>query len=98
MRPRCRVPPPQQRFEAGDRPVAEVDQRLIEQLELPGTQRLMEIEFQDATRLHLRIHFGMEQPIDAAPVRLGPIQGQVGTLQQLIGFQCRPAARTLCRC
>ena len=81
------MPPTQQRLETGDLPGPNVDQRLIEQLELVGTQRLMKVEFQDTTRLHPRVHLGVEQTKDTAPIRLGPIQGQVGTFQQLIGFQ-----------
>ena len=81
------MPPPQQRLETGDLPGPKVDQRLIEQLEFVGTQRLMKVEFQDTTRLHPRVHLGMEQTKDATPIGLGPIQGQVGTFQQLIGFQ-----------
>ena len=82
-----RMPPAQQRFETGDPLGPKVDQRLIEQLELAGTQRLMEVEFHDTARLHPRIHFGMKQSKDTAPIGLRPIQGQVGTFQQLIGFQ-----------
>ena len=61
--------PAQQRLEAGDHPGPQIDQRLIEQFELAGAQRLTEVEFQQAARLHLRVHLGLEQPIDAAAIR-----------------------------
>lgn len=81
------MPPTQQCLEAGDLPGPNVDQRLIEHLELLALKRLMKVEFQDTTRLHPRVHLGVEQTKYTAPIRLGPIQGQVGTFQQLIGFQ-----------
>ena len=81
------MPPTQQRLETGDPLGPKFDQRLIEQLELVALQRLMKLEFQDTTRLHPRVHLGMKQTKDTAPIRFGPIQGQVGAFQQLIGFQ-----------
>ena len=64
----------------------QIDQRLIEHFELSALQRLPQIELQQAPRLHLRIHLGVEQPIDAATVRLRAIQGEVGAAQQLVGI------------
>ena len=82
--PRSRMPPTQQRLEPGDRPVVQTDHRLIEHLELSASHRLPQIQLQQAPRLHLRIHFGVEQPADAATVRLRAIQGEVGAAQQLV--------------
>ena len=48
----------------------------------------MQIEFQRAPLLQVRIHVGLEEAEAAAPVGLGAIQRDVGVLQQL----CRRSA------
>ena len=76
--------PAQQRLAAVIAVVADVDQRLVVQLELAAHDRLAQIEFQRAPRLHARVHLGLEEPIGAAAVGLGAVQRQVGVLQQLV--------------
>ena len=51
---------------------AEIDQWLVEHLKLGGLQRLTQVEFQQAALLHLRVHLGLKQAIDALAVQLRP--------------------------
>ena len=83
--------PSQQRLKSSDRSGAHIDQWLIEQLKLPGLERFAKVEFEQAPRLHLRVHFGLEQSVDGAAVDLRAIQRQIGILQELITV--RPVLR-----
>ena len=63
----------------------QVDERLVVQLELAVGERLAQVELERAARLQPRVHLGLEEAVDAAPVRLGAIERHVGVLQQLVG-------------
>ena len=79
--------PADQRFEAGDFLVFQVDERLVVKLEFAADQGLAKVEFQCAPRLHQRIHLGLEEAVGAAAVGLGAVQCHVGVLQELIGIR-----------
>ena len=76
--------PAQQRLAADDPVVADVDQRLVVQLELAAHERLAQVDLQRAARLHARVHLRLEEAVGAAAVGLGAVQRHVGVLQQLI--------------
>ena len=79
------MPPPQQRFETADFIAVQVDERLVVQLELAVGETLSEIELEDAARLDLAIHLGLEEMRGAATFGLGAIESHVGVAQQRVG-------------
>ena len=56
------------------------------QIESPGGDRMAQVEFEPAPRLHSGVHRRFEEAVGAAPFRLGAIEREIGVLQQLIGF------------
>ena len=78
--------PAQQRLEAADLVAREVDERLVVELELAVGQRLAQIDLQLAARLHVGVHVRLEEAVDAAPLGLGPVEGEIGVLEQLVGI------------
>src|SRR5262245_10890610 len=76
--------PTQEGFAAVNLVALKTDDRLIVQLELTIDERPSEIHFQGATCLHARIHLGLEIAIRAASLGLGPVQGHIRALQQVI--------------
>ena len=80
-----RVAPTQQRLAARHPLVAQIVERLVEQLELAGLQRAAQVQLQGAARLQLLVHGAFEEMIGAAPVGLGAVEGHVGLFQQLVG-------------
>ena len=80
------VMPAQQRLQTADLVALEVDERLVVELELAVGQRLAQVELQLAARLHVGVHVRLEEAVDAAPLALGAVQGEVGVLEQLVGI------------
>ena len=74
------MPPAQQGFAAGDRVVANAEAGLIVDLQTAVCDRLAQIHFQDAARLHLCVHVGLEETISPAPGGLGGIHRQIRVL------------------
>src|SRR5262245_53407692 len=59
--PVTRLVPPQQGFETGDLVVLQIDERLVEELELPIDESGSQVPFQIATRLHALVHARLEE-------------------------------------
>ncbi len=57
------------------------------QLELPAREGLAHVEFELAARLHARVHLGLEEPVGAAAVELGAVEGEVGVLEKPVGIR-----------
>ncbi len=74
--------PADQRLAAGDPPALQVDDRLVVEREFVVDDRLAEVEFDCAAGLHARVHLDLEEAIEAAAVRLGPVEREVGVLHQ----------------
>ena len=66
------------RFERVDVVRFKVDERLIVQFEFFADQRLAQIHFQLAARLHARVHLQLEEPVGAAAVGFGAVERHVG--------------------
>ena len=77
--------PTDEGLDAADLVVGEVDDGLVMQLELAGRERFAQVLLHGAAHLHLRIHFGSEEAIGAAPVALGTVERQIGVADQLVG-------------
>src|SRR6267378_6569978 len=77
--------PAQQRLAAADTIVAEIDDRLVLDLELAVPECLAQILLKLAARMHQRIHHRLEEAIGAAAVGLGAIKREIGALEKLIG-------------
>ena len=80
-----RMGPAQQRL-AGRHPAgAQVDQRLVIQMELLGAERFAQIELERAALLHRLLHVHGEETMAAAAAVFGRVQRHVGLLQELVG-------------
>src|SRR6267378_174556 len=77
--------PAQQRLAAADTIVAEIDDRLVFDLELAVPERLAQVLLKLAARMHQRIHHRLEEAIGAAALRLGAVKREIGALEELIG-------------
>ena len=77
--------PAQQRLAGRDPPGFQVHQRLEVQLELLVDERLAQVDFQRTARLDDLGHLLAEEAERAAPVRLRPVEGEVGVLEQIVG-------------
>src|SRR5882724_6680876 len=77
--------PAQQRLAARDAIRAEIDDRLVLDLELAVPERLAQILLELAARMHQRIHHRLEEAIGAAAVGLGAVKRQISALEELIG-------------
>src|SRR5947208_1897511 len=73
-----------QGFETGYRARAQVEDRLIVQLELPIDDGGTQVELQVSTQLQLPVHLALEKPMSAAPVCLGQVECHVRILEKLI--------------
>ena len=80
-----RMAPAQQRFEAGDAALQQVDQRLVVQFELLLLQAGAQLDLKLAAVLHAGIHLGLEEPVAGATFFFGPVQRQVGIAHQFVG-------------
>ena len=76
---------------------ADVEDRLVVEVERLVLQRGAQVELEAAARLRARFHLGFEPAPGAAVVGLGAIERHVGVLQQLVGVDVRRAARWRCR-
>ena len=90
--------PANESLEAGDLVAREIDHRLVVEFELAAGERLAQIAFQRAARLHLRVHLPLEEAERAAPIALGAIEGKIGVAQDLDLGSFRPPAPQRCRC
>ena len=77
--------PAQQRLAGRHAAGAQVDQRLVIQLELLRQERVAQVEFERAALLHRLLHVHGEETMAAAAAVLGGVQRHVGLLQQLVG-------------
>ena len=80
--------PSEQRLDAGETGVAQVEDRLVGEEELIGGECETKIGLEPDAVLHLRLHVGMEEHERALPLRLGAVEGDVGVAQQVA---CRRA-------
>ncbi len=80
-----RMTPAQQRLAGRDPSGLQVHQRLEVQLELLVDERLAQVDFQRTARLDDLRHLLAEEAERAAPVRLRPVEGEVGVLEQIVG-------------
>src|ERR1019366_6796325 len=78
--------PAQQRLAAGDLLGFDVDNGLIVKLEFAIHDRFAQIQFERASRLHARVHFGFEKAVVAPTVGLGAVKRQVRALQSWSGL------------
>ena len=78
-----RMPPAQQRLAAGDLVAAQIDLRLIVQLERALRQRRAQIRLQLAAMIGLLLHRRVEEAIGSAAGRLRGIHREIGVLQQI---------------
>ena len=79
------VVPAQQRLDAADRPVLQADDRLVEELELIGRQRALQVGAQLQALQHALVHLGLEEAVAALAVALGDVHRRVGVADQLVG-------------
>ena len=85
--PRRGVTPPQQCLEAGDPSRAQVDDRLIDDLELAPGERAVQVELERRSRLHALVHGCVEEAVGAAPFSLGAIQCEISVADEPIGLR-----------
>ncbi len=79
-----RMAPTQQSLAAGHTVVAEVDQRLVVELEAVVRHRLPQILLQRQPRLGVGIHGCLEKTMGAASPCLGRVHRKIGILDQLL--------------
>ena len=83
----CGMVPAEEGLKPRYPPSGNVEQRLIIDLELAGLKRPPQIHFQQTPRLKTEIHVRFEESERSSALRLGPIEGQVGVLQQLVAVE-----------
>ena len=76
--------PADQRFGADQPDIAEMDLRLVEQLEFAALGGLRELGLQREARLHLLPDRILERHIAAALDRLGTVEGDVAVAEQFV--------------
>ena len=76
------MPPPEQRFAAGDFVAAQIDQRLIVKFKAAIGKRCPQIMLELAAQIGLRLHRRLEEAIGPAAGRLGGVHRKVGALEQ----------------
>ena len=74
--------PANQRFEARDPALLEVDERLIIELKVAVLDRPAQIELQASARFRLIAHTRFKEPIDSASVGFGAVHREIGSCQQ----------------
>ena len=79
------VPPAQERLDAHDLLARQLEDRLIEQEELPGLQGVIEVHLERQALFLAALHVRLEQHRAVLAVRLCAVEGQVGVPQQLVG-------------
>ena len=79
------VLPAHQRFETGDVPVGDGDDRLIEDPELVARQRAAKVVLEAEGGHHLTVHLFIEDGEAVAAHRLGAIHRGVGIAEQVFG-------------
>ena len=80
-----RVAPADEGLEGADLVGSQIDDRLVVELELAGSQRPAQIDLHDAPLLHLRIHFRLEEAESAAAILLCPVESEVGVAHERVG-------------
>src|ERR1700704_2023163 len=76
--------PANQCFDAASVELARVDDRLVMQLEFVARDRPAHVVLELAALACRRLHGGLEQAVAVASERFGPIEGEVGILEQRI--------------
>ena len=71
--------PAEKRLEAADGVRSEVDHRLVIELELAVAERTAQFGFKLPSRLHAGVHLLFKEAECAAPIRLGTVEGKIGT-------------------
>ena len=89
------MPPAHQRLEAFHGVLAELDQRLVVQLEVAVLQRLTQVALQLDAGLRGLVHADVEQADDAATERLRLVERHVGVLHQPLDVLAVGGARGL---
>src|SRR5690606_27904094 len=64
----------------------EIDDGLIVEFELAVDHGVAQVEFELTPLLHARVHFGLEEAIEAAALGLGAIEGEIGVLHERVGI------------
>ncbi len=78
--------PAQQRLEALDAEIGEIDDRLVMDFHFIVRQRLAQVALDLLVLEQAALHLGVEQPDAVAPCGLGFIERHVGMAQQLVGI------------
>lgn len=79
-----RMIPADQRFIADGLLVLDIDQRLVEQFKLLALERGLQVQLHRPAVLQRLQHLGPEHRQLPAPVFLGPVQRDIGALQQIL--------------
>ena len=77
--------PAQQRFNAHDPARAQLDLRLVVQLELVAVDRAAQLFRDNDALLHLPIEIGAVKPVAIATILLGAIEREIGLDHHLVG-------------
>ena len=80
-----RVAPADQRLDAGDRLALQVERRLVEQEELAGVERVLEVDLECEPVLRCCPHPGLEHDPAVLARALGFVQREVGIAEKVIG-------------
>src|SRR3954471_7545244 len=76
--------PADQRFDAASIERVGIDDRLVMQLELITRDRPAHVILELAALARRRLHSGLEQTVAVASERFGPVEGEIGILEQRI--------------
>ena len=79
------IKPTEQRLDADDALVLEVQHRLVDEEELLGGQRVRQVHIQLDAILRDGVHRGLEQRVAVLPSGLRLVQREVCVLQQMLG-------------
>ena len=79
-----RMVPAQEGFDTDDRHVRKVEDRLIAEVELIGTDGGLEVQFELVPTVHGRVHLRLEDHVAVLARFLRPVQRDVGVTEQLL--------------
>src|SRR5258705_9843746 len=82
--PALGMTPANQCFDAASVELARIDDRLVVQLELIACDRPAHVVLELAALARRRLHGGLEQAVAVASERFGPVEGEIGILEELI--------------
>ena len=77
--------PAQQRLAGRDLLGAQIEERLVVDLEGAGGERVAQVELEVAPGLGADVHLRLEEAPGAAPLGLRPVERHVGVLEEVVG-------------